>query len=308
MPAPRPRYAYLHGFASSAGSHKGTALAQRLAKIGVPLELPDLNRPSFGELTVDAALGAIDDLDASTDAPEDARPPWRFIGSSMGGFLAARWAQLHPARVDRLILLCPGFGLAERWPEIIGAEAFERWREQGWMHMPDGQGKLTRVHWGFVESAMAQPAYPRVPCPTTIIHGTRDEVVPVQVSRDYVAGLGSSQDAPAVELVEVDDDHGLVASLDLIEHRCRNWLTRHTYVWDFFGPEAAGTAEHFEVHLREFLEREQITGWVAGTERGEADGSASPRNPAGIHVRVWLDADVIWEPILRRALRPHRKT
>ncbi len=29
--------------------------------------------------------------------------------------------------------------------------------------------------------------------------------------------------------------------------------------WEFFGPDAKGTASHFEVHLQEFLVRNKIT-------------------------------------------------
>jgi len=291
------RYAYLHGFASSANSHKGTALRRRLAKIGIELELPDLNRPSFRELTIDAALAAIDELDGSESMDPEQPPRWRFIGSSMGGFLAARWAELHPARVDRMILLCPGFGLPDRWPEILGEEAFAGWQRAGALHMPDGQGKMVPVHWGFYESAVKQPKYPRVPCPTTIIHGTRDEVVPISISREYVELLGGEPNAPEIELMEVDDDHGLVASLDAIERRCAAWLVRHTYHWDFHGAQALGTAEHFERHLLEFLERENI---------GGADTGVSSQF-AG-HAETWLRADVVHERAVRAALRPNRKT
>ena len=44
--------------------------------------------------------------------------------------------------------------------------------------------------------------------PTTVNHGTRDEVVPIAGSRLLKARC------PHVQLVEVDDDHRLGASLD----------------------------------------------------------------------------------------------
>jgi len=45
--------------------------------------------------------------------------------------------------------------------------------------------------------------------PTVIIHGARDEVCPIEHSRRLA-------EQPDVRLIEVDDDHGLGASLDTI--------------------------------------------------------------------------------------------
>ncbi len=206
---PRPaRYAYLHGFASGPRSRKALALAPALATTGRRLERPDLNVPSFARLTLTGALSAIDALDA---AASPAGAPWRLIGSSMGGYLAARWAELHPDRVDRLVLLCPGFRLTERWPHLIGADGMARWRAQGAYTFPDGAGTPTPVHWGFIEDALRHPGVPEVPCPTLIVHGRRDEVVPVALSREYAASR------PHVTLLELDDDHALTASLPAIE-------------------------------------------------------------------------------------------
>ncbi len=55
-------------------------------------------------------------------------------------------------------------------------------------------------------------APPRLVVSTTIIHGTRDEVVPVSVSREFA----TTQPTSLLELVEVDDDHRLAGSLDVL--------------------------------------------------------------------------------------------
>jgi len=44
-----------------------------------------------------------------------------------------------------------------------------------------------------------------------------------------------------------------------------------TFLWDFFGPSAAGTATHFEKHLREFLGKNALEGCTTGTE-SEGEG------------------------------------
>ena len=200
------RYAYLHGFASGPDARKGTYLAALLAPLGVELHRPDLSRPSFSLLTVTAALGALDEM--HRQGPAGTR--WRLVGSSFGGYLAARWAQLHPEQVDRLVLLCPAFGLRLGWEDVVGQGAFLRWRLTGWHPFPDANGVPTPVHWGFLEDAATHPDVPDVGCPTRLIHGTRDDVVPFGGSAEYVATR------PHASLVAVDDGHPLDASYDVI--------------------------------------------------------------------------------------------
>lgn len=205
------RYAYIHGFASSSESRKGLALAARFRdELGLELQRPDWNRPSFAALSFEGAIAALDELDA------DGGAPWRFVGSSMGGYLSALWARRNPERVDRLALLCPGFAPAERWPEIFGEDALRRWEEQGYLEIPDARGAPTKVHFGLVKELGEIEARPAVPCSTIIIHGRQDEVVPIATSRAYAAANAKAR------LIEVDDDHSLMANLDLIYDRLKH--------------------------------------------------------------------------------------
>ncbi len=208
------RYAYLHGFASGPLTRKGQDLRRRLERRGMELVLPDLNRPSFAELTVEGALAAVDELVKASPAGTI----WRFIGSSFGGLVAAIWCGRNPERTDRLLLLCPGFDLARRWPTLLGSDALETWRRDGSYAIEDGAGVLTPVHWGFCESVQRHPAFPEVPCPTHILHGRQDETVPIESSRRYAAVH------PHVTLIEVDDDHSLLNSLDRIEEEVAGFL------------------------------------------------------------------------------------
>jgi pimeloyl-ACP methyl ester carboxylesterase len=204
------RYAYLHGFASSPRALKGVALRTRLERRGIDLELPDLNLPSFGELSMQAMLDRLDAL-------YDERPgaTFRLIGSSLGGWLAARWAELHPERVDRLVLLCPAFDIHRRWPTILPPGSIERWRARGSLLLPDADGRLVALHLAFYDETARQPGTPRVSRPTTVIHGTRDDRVPIESSRRWVP------EQPDATLIEVDDGHDLHASIDVIEREVR---------------------------------------------------------------------------------------
>lgn len=201
-----PPIAYLHGFASSPQSRKGVWLREALAAEGLHVELPDLNVPSFAALTASGALTAVDAMDAARRAENPAAPPWLLVGSSMGGYLAALWAARNPTRVRTLVLLCPGFDMARRWAALLGDEAMATWERAGALPFPDAAGQSTPLHWGFVNDGRALPPKPAPPCPTVIVHGRRDEQVPIDSSRAMAA------EHAQIRLIEVDDDHGLMAS------------------------------------------------------------------------------------------------
>lgn len=71
----------------------------------------------------------------------------------------------------------------------------------------------------------------------------------------------------------------------------------YTYHWDFFGPQALPTAEHFLIHLDEFLEREGL----------EAEGTGLASAEEGHHA-AWLRISEEHETLVVQALRPRRKT
>lgn len=209
---------YLHGWASSAQSAKGAVLARSFAASGVHLHLPSLNRPSFERLTY---TGALDAVREAADAEPSAR--WDVVGSSMGGFIAARWAELHPERVNRLVLLCPGFDLLERLPIVFRDDALlDKWERQGSFEPGYGpDGPRSRVSWDFVADARRHPGRPRLRHPTLILHGVADDVIPIGSSRRAVAECESAE---LIQLVELDDGHDLVASSETIVRMTRDWL------------------------------------------------------------------------------------
>jgi len=203
----RYNYAYLHGFASSPESEKGLELDRIFSDHGQTLHRPDLNNPSFQEITYTGMLESIDALVRRVDNDR----PWRFIGSSMGGFAAARWAELNPERADSLLLLCPGFDMQSRWPKLLGEAGMEEWEEEGSFLFFDSNDSLQPVHWELFENASKRhPSYPMPECPALLVHGTEDRVVPIESSRTFVDKHGPS------ELVEVEDNHKLYDSLPRI--------------------------------------------------------------------------------------------
>ncbi len=96
------------------------------------------------------------------------------VGSSYGGAAAAVVAGRHPERLAGLVLLAPA--LLRLGPPLLEPEEL------------------------LLPSSL----------PTTIVHATADDVVPVSVSRAL------ARRCPHVELVEVDDQHDLHGSLDAV--------------------------------------------------------------------------------------------
>lgn len=98
---------------------------------------------------------------------------WTIIGSSFGGLMGAAYACTNPNRVRKLILLAPA---------------------------------LLRSPFGKYLSL--QP----VPVPTIVIHGTQDDVVPLQPARDAAQTLFTD-----LQYIVVDDDHRLRKTLQELD-------------------------------------------------------------------------------------------
>ncbi len=115
------------------------------------------------------------------------------VGSSYGGLVAALLAQAHPERFTGLVLCAPALG---------------------WVEPPNLDPR-----------SLVAPAG----LPVHLLHGLRDDVVPIEQSRAYQRRSG-----PGVTLWELDDDHALRGSLELL---CERVLE----LWEQGGHAAAGS-------------------------------------------------------------------
>lgn len=68
-----------------------------------------------------------------------------------------------------------------------------------------------------------------------------------------------------------------------------------TFFWDFFGPRAEGTAQHFLAHLREFLQKSECPEMPTGL-RSEGAG----------HQGVYCSPPEAFADAIERSLRPRR--
>lgn len=206
-----PVFIYLHGFASGPSSTKAKAFSAWAERHGVPLEVLDLRVPSFEGLLFSSMKARVIE---AIDAAGGPRARAVLIGSSLGGLTACRVAEDDP-RVAAVFAMAPAFQLASRWEGRIGTAAWQAWQRDGFVEVDDwALRRKSRVHFRFVEELAQIDAelgpWPDVRVPTRIVHGIRDDVVDVELSRTWAAGKRH------VRLVEVDDGHDLGASVPRI--------------------------------------------------------------------------------------------
>jgi uncharacterized protein len=196
------RYVWLHGFASGPSSGKGQFVRDRLEERGLHLVLPDLNEPSFFDLTISRMLSQLDVL-------AQGEGPLVLFGSSLGGFVAATWAAARPGRTAALVLLAPAFDLAPRWAARMGPTELAKWHAQGRFAFDHyARGKKEELSVAFLDDAARYASYPLPDCPALVIQGKRDEVVAPAVAREFTRRMSGR-----AQLVELDQGHELNADL-----------------------------------------------------------------------------------------------
>lgn len=201
------QYLYLHGFASSPRSHKAQFFAQQFAQLrqlprdplhGARLIIPDLNQGDFSHLTL---TRQIDYLQSSFLRSPG---PFTVIGSSLGGLTAA-WLAQHCPQIERLVLLAPAFGFIQNWLQCLPPDQLITWETSGWLNIYHyGDRREIPLAYGFVTDALGyDEAQLTRAVPTLILHGRKDEVVPVTASKIYASRRSW------VDLQVVDSDHTL---------------------------------------------------------------------------------------------------
>lgn len=202
---------YLHGFASSPASGKAQDFKARFAQRGITLHVPDLNVPSFEELTLSAMIAHV--------AAEIRRLPYgavNLIGSSMGGavalHLADRLRDAEGGQVARLLLLAPALDFEANRINQLTEDGVRAWRESGWLSLFHyGENAERRVHYGLMADMLTYDAFQvDLKQPILIYHGVHDESV------DYRQSVRFAETRPNVALRLVDSDHQLRDQVDTI--------------------------------------------------------------------------------------------
>ncbi len=199
------QYLYLHGFASSPNSTKAQKLKTLFAERNIPLLIPDLNQDDFYNLTLTRQIKQIGNYLKNT--PSDAV----LIGSSLGGLTAAWLGEKYP-QVKELILLAPAFGFFENLLHNLDKNSLEQWKNQGQLLIYNyGAKRELLLSYEFVTDGKnyAETGL-KYPIPTLILHGKKDNVIPIKYSYEY------AKSRTWVNLIELDSDHGLTDKIEEI--------------------------------------------------------------------------------------------
>lgn len=187
----------LHGFASSGNSTKAQYLRERFKALPhVDFHAPDFN-PTPRDFEYMTITGMINRLRQYV-LDHDFRRVF-IVGSSMGALVGLNYAHRFGG-VSRMLLLAPALS-------YLGFERLDRVFHYGFNQELPLRDDL------YVDGSLyAEPAPP--PVPVTIVHGRRDDVVPIANSRQYAVLYPEK-----VELIELDADHQVNDHLDFIWER-----------------------------------------------------------------------------------------
>ncbi len=191
------QYIYLHGFASSPDSAKARYIRDRFTEKNISISIPDLNQDNFSKLTLTRQINQV----VTEFKPSE---PVTLIGSSLGGLTAAWLGEKYP-QVEKLVLLAPAFGFLSLWLQHLGPEAVQQWQTTDTLSVYHyGQKRNLPLHYQFVtDSEQYQDDQLQRSLPTLILHGTQDEVIPVEASRNF------AQSRPWIQFKELNSDHAL---------------------------------------------------------------------------------------------------
>jgi hypothetical protein len=188
---------YLHGFASSPAGRKISALKDLMEPRGFEIVAPDLNIPTFRRLDFDAIVRL-----ALWEAKRHS--PAVIVGSSLGALAALEVCRRGAAAP--LLLIAPALGFGKRWVEKLPAgDPLSFFHHAAEKELP--------IHRRFFERLAALEADLRPPpAPVTVVMGSRDESVPVDLVREvWRRWERSGALAPGSRFIEIDGgDHGLV--------------------------------------------------------------------------------------------------
>jgi pimeloyl-ACP methyl ester carboxylesterase len=209
---------FLHGFASSGQGTKAQFLKEKFARLSqVAFHAFEFN-PTPKDFEYMTITGLINRLRQYLLDQQSKK--LSLIASSLGALVGLnyvhrfgegyRFGEGHRfGGVDKMLLLAP---LLAYQPVICSAAELQQWENEGSINVPHyAFTSELPLRYDFHTDGLhyRQPVPP--PVPVMIIHGQKDEVIPIAHSRQYVASFPEK-----TQLIEVDSDHRLNDQLEFI--------------------------------------------------------------------------------------------
>ncbi|MHA2247677.1 MAG: YqiA/YcfP family alpha/beta fold hydrolase [Candidatus Hodarchaeales archaeon] len=201
------RILYLYGFASGPESDKTQFFENKFSSLSVPFDIFDYipDKESFKNLRTSKLLENLHSYIRLNYHEDDLI----LFGSSFGGFLLAYYANRHPEKIRKLILIAPALGFsASRILKILKITP-SIWKEQGFVPVFHYRyNQEIPLSYSFYEdlATIPPPNFEKMitPIPTLILHGMFDEVVPLLWSQQF------ADNNQQVTLHELNGDHQLL--------------------------------------------------------------------------------------------------
>ena len=192
-----------HGFGSNKDATSSRLLAEELNKNGISTFRFDFSGrgESEGSIEETTISDAIDDLKGAVNFVYEMFDKLFLYGSSFGGAVSLGYAA-KDSRIILLALKSPVSSYVDKREKELGEEGIKRWKEQGFMEYQTGD-KIYKLPYKFYEDAVKYNYlfYDHIKIPVLIVHGNKDEEVPVSQSLELAKHLKN----PKLEIVKGAD-------------------------------------------------------------------------------------------------------
>jgi pimeloyl-ACP methyl ester carboxylesterase len=225
---------FVHGFGGHRRGEKALAVQAACARRGWTFAAFDFRAhgESSGAMLDLRGSALLEDLNAVADHLRSRGiRKLGLVGSSMGGFASAWFAERRPELVLGCALIAPAFRFVRwRWDAMTKDER-RHWKESGVLKVRSPWfAPEVELSYGLVEERdqfAVETLAARLACPLLIFHGLADETIPYEGSLHFAARTPN----PNVELrLYKSGDHRLTAlKEEMVEAACEFFSRCHYY-------------------------------------------------------------------------------
>ena len=217
---------FCHGFASVRNGEKSAVFREHARRAGWSFLTFDArgHGESGGAMNTFTFSGYLADLAAMLDGPAAGASRLVLVGSSLGGAAVLYAACRRPARIAAVCAIAPGLGFARRFCDVLPLAERLRWQETG-RRVVNNAWIGVELGWEFVvDGARYDEDEPTgITAPLLLIHGSKDEVVPAEVSQRFAANFrGKTLDFRSID----GGDHRLAADKETLAEWVDDWVRR----------------------------------------------------------------------------------